>query len=66
MTDLVQYIGDNIFGYYQPVYVYDQNTGELLDSSIDWTYIAAVVIFCIVLYMVLKCVGGVIRAILGK
>lgn len=62
----VQYITDYLFGPYQPVYLIDQNTGECLDSSIDWSYILAGVIFCIVLYMVLKCVGGVIRATISK
>lgn len=66
MDNLVTYIQDNIFGPYQPVYVIDQITGEVLDSSIDWGYISCVVIFCIVLYMVLRCVGGIIRAICSK
>lgn len=50
----------SIFGQYQPIYAIDQNTGEILDSSIDWSYIAGVVIFIIVLYFVLKTIGGLI------
>lgn len=50
----------SIFGQYQPIYVTDSNTGELLDSSIDWGYIAAVVIFIVVLWFVLKTIGGLI------
>lgn len=50
----------SIFGQYQPIYLLDQNTGEVLDSSIDWGYIAGVVIFIIVLYFVLKTIGGLI------
>lgn len=65
-TTLVQYIQDNIFGQYQPIYVIDQATGEVLDSSIDWGYICCVAVFLIFLYMVLRCIGGIIRAISSK
>lgn len=50
----------SIFGQYQPIYLLDQNTGEVLDSSIDWGYIAGVIIFIVVLYFVLKTIGGLI------
>lgn len=50
----------SIFGEYQPIYLLDQNTGEVLDSSIDWGYITGVVIFIVVLYFVLKTIGGLI------
>ena len=56
----------NIFGQYNPIAVTDPNTGDIIDLCIDWGYICSVIIFCIVLYAVLKCVGGVIRAICSK
>lgn len=55
-TDYLQ----SIFGEYSPVLTYDSNTGELLDSSINFGYIASVVIFIVVLYFIMKTVGGVI------
>ena len=51
---------ESIFGTYMPVLTFDSNTGELLDSSINFAYIGAVVIFCIVLCYVLKTIGGLI------
>lgn len=51
---------DSIFGTYSPVLTYDANTGDLIDSSINFGYICAVVIFCIVLCYVLKTIGGLI------
>lgn len=50
----------SIFGEYQPVYVIDNATGAVLDSSIDWGYIMAVVVFLVCLYFVLKTIGGLI------
>ena len=55
-TDYLQ----SIFGNYSPVLTYDANTGELLDSSINFGYIASVIIFALVLYFVMKTIGGVI------
>ena len=51
---------ESIFGTYSPVLTYDSTTGELIDSSINFAYICAVLIFCIVLYFVLKTIGGLI------
>lgn len=51
---------EDIFGQYNPVLTYDTNTGELIDSSINFGYIASVVIFCITLGYLLKTIGGVI------
>lgn len=51
---------ESIFGAYSPILTYDTNTGELLDSSINWGYISAIVIFCLVLGYVLKTIGGLI------
>lgn len=65
-TSLVQYLEDNIFGQYQPIYVIDQATGEVLDSSIDWGYICCVAVFLLILYMVFRCIGGVIRGLCSK
>ena len=56
---------EQIFGTYQPIITYD-SFNEVKDVSINWGYICAVVIFCIVLWAVLKCVGGIIRAICSK
>lgn len=56
MTEYLTTFIESIFGTYQPVITYDSNL-EPFDVSINWGYIAAVIIFCIVLYMVLKCVG---------
>lgn len=55
-TDFLQ----SIFGTYSPVLTFDSTTGELLDSSIDFGYIASVVIFLVVLLYILKTIGGVI------
>lgn len=49
-----------LFGVYSPILTYDTNTGELLDSSVDFGYICSVVVFLIVLGFVLKTIGGVI------
>jgi len=54
-TDFLQ----SIFGTYTPILTYDTN-GELVDSSINFGYISAVVIFCIVLFFVLKTIGGLL------
>lgn len=51
---------ENIFGTYSPVLTYNANTGELIDSAINFGYICSVVIFCIVLCYVLKTIGGLI------
>jgi len=66
MNNFIKYLEDNIFGQYQPIYIIDQNTGNVLDSSIDWGYILGVILFIVVLYQVLRCIGGVIRAIINK
>lgn len=55
-TDFLQ----SIFGTYSPILTYDNNTGELLDSSINFGYIAAVLIFCLCTYFVFKTIGGLI------
>ena len=50
----------SIFGTYSPILTYDANTGELLDSSINFGYIASVFIFALVLYFIMKTIGGII------
>ena len=48
-TDFLQ----DIFGVYQPIPILDSSQ-EVINYSPDFGYIAAVVIFCIVLYQILK------------
>ena len=55
-TDYLQ----SIFGTYSPILTYDPNTGDLLDSSINFGYISSVLIFMLVLYFVMKTIGGII------
>lgn len=57
---------ETIFGQYSPILTYDSNTGELLDSSINFGYICAVVIFCITLAYLLKTIGGVIYELIRR
>lgn len=64
LETLTSYI-ENIFGAYSPIVTYD-SMNEVADVSINWGYIAAVVIFIVVLYAMLKCVGGILRAICGR
>lgn len=56
----------NVFGEYTPCIISDPSTGNIIESSINWGYICSVVIFCIVLFAVLKTIGGVIRAIVSR
>lgn len=51
---------ESIFGQYSPILTYDSTTGDLIDSSINFGYIASVVIFGITLGYLLKTIGGVI------
>ena len=51
---------ESIFGSYSPILTYNETTGELLDSSINFGYIASVVVFLVVLGYLLKTIGGVI------
>lgn len=55
-TDFIE----SIFGVYTPCEVIDSTTGQVIESSINFGYIASVVIFIICLYMLLKTIGGVI------
>lgn len=55
MIEVIQ----NIFGVYTPIHVYDE-AGALIKVMPDFGYIAAVVIFCIVLYSVFRIIGSVI------
>lgn len=49
----------SIFGIYTPISVLDSN-GEIIDYAVDFGYIASVVIFLVVLYLVVKTIGGLI------
>lgn len=51
---------ESIFGTYSPILTYDSNTGEFLDSSINFGYICSVVVFLVCLGYLLKTIGGVI------
>lgn len=55
MIDIIE----DIFGRYELIEVYNE-AGELVKASHDFGYIAAVVIFCLVLYGVIRIVGSVI------
>jgi len=50
----------NILGNYEPCYLYDQATGELLDSSINWGYIAQALILIVCIWFIFKTIGGLI------
>lgn len=69
----------SIFGEYSPItfeivdYLYDEN-GNLLSqtvttqvangaSGVDWTYVLGVVAFLVVLYSILRIIGGVISRV---
>lgn len=60
-TDYLQ----QIFGTYQPIINYD-NSGVAIDTSVNFGYICAVVIFCVVLYCILKLIGGVIHDLICR
>lgn len=49
---------EDIFGSYQPIVTMDN--GVVVDVSMNWGYIASVVIFCLTLGYLLKTIGGVI------
>lgn len=66
VLNFVEWCETYIFGTYTPCTTLIDSTNNIYETSINWGYICSVVIFCIVLYMVLKCVGGVIRAICNK
>ena len=50
---------ESIFGAYQPCLI-DDGSGTIIESAINWGYIASVVIFIIFMIYVLKTIGGVI------
>ena len=50
----------NIFGEYEPCYLYDSNTQEFLDASINWGYVMSIIVFIVVLWLILKTIGGLI------
>lgn len=54
-TDFIE----TIFGTYEPCVVYDGNNIPV-ETSINFGYIASVVLLCIFVIYVLKTVGGVI------
>ena len=54
-TDFIE----SIFGTYTPCLIVD-GSGTIIESAINWGYIASVVIFIIFMIYVLKTIGGVI------
>lgn len=50
---------ESIFGVYAPITVID-STGEIIDSCVNFGYIASVLLMLLFLYFVLKTIGGVI------
>lgn len=50
---------ESIFGTYTPCLI-DDGSGTIIESAINWGYIASVVIFIIFMIYVLKTIGGVI------
>ena len=51
---------ESLFGVYAPVEVLDQITGEVSVMT-DWGYVARCVFFIMVVYCILKLIGGVLR-----
>lgn len=60
MQNVWNSIFSNIFGSYEPIYLYDSTTGEFLDASINWGYIASIIVFGICLWFILKTIGGLV------
>lgn len=55
-TDFIQ----SIFGQYQPIEIIDSTTGQVIDSAVDFGYIAAVICLLVFVYFVLKTLGGLL------
>lgn len=51
---------ETLFGTYTPVEVIDQITGEITVLT-DWGYVMRCAFFCMVVFCVLKLIGGVLK-----
>lgn len=58
MSYLQDVIGD-LLGTYNPIYEFDPSTGEMVAST-NWGYIATATVFCIVVWSLLRIIGGLI------
>lgn len=58
MTYLQDIIGD-LLGTYSPIYEFDPNTGDMV-ASVNYGYIATAAIFAIVVWSLLRIIGGLI------
>lgn len=51
---------ETLFGTYAPIEVMDQVTGEITCMT-DWGYVARCAFFIIIVFCVLKLIGGVLK-----
>lgn len=58
ITRLVDII-NNLLGNYSPIYYVEPNTQEVV-VSVDWSYIVSAVVFIVVLWSVLRMIGGLL------
>lgn len=58
ITRLVDII-NNLLGTYSPIYYVEPNTQEVV-VSVDWSYIVSAVVFIVVLWSVLRMIGGLL------
>lgn len=49
----------SIFGTYQPITILD-SSNEIVDTCVDFGYIASVLLICLVIYFILKTIGGIL------
>lgn len=52
---------ETLFGVYSPIQVVDQITGEVSVMT-DWGYVTRCAFFIIVVYCILKLIGGVLKS----
>lgn len=51
---------ETLFGTYTPIEVVDQVTGELTVMT-DWSYVMRCAFFIIIVFCILKLIGGVLK-----
>lgn len=51
---------ETLFGTYSPIEIVDQLTGEITCMT-DWGYVARCAFFIIIVFCVLKLIGGVLK-----
>ena len=59
MSDFVT-AWETLFGTYTPIEVVDQVSGEITVMT-DWSYVLRCIFFIIVVFCILKLLGGVLR-----